>query len=143
MSGNKYPNSGAMFAREKRNERAADFSGQFTIDDDVLDYVIRKAEQGEPVELDISGWKKRTTSSGTMLGLQIRLPYRDRQNSDRPRENNARQQPARGTYRSGGNFRDRGNDAPRQGRFRQEDRPRQQDFNDPFPEDFGEKDPFD
>lgn len=115
MTERRYPNSGAMFAREKRSEKAADFGGQFTLDDDILDYIVRKAERGEPVELEISGWKRRSTNGGTLLGLKIELPWKERggdrggrstggnnfrsgSGGDRPRENVQ----ARGSYRSGG-----------------------------------------
>lgn len=120
MVDRKFPNSGAMFARQKRSEKAPDFGGQFMLENEVLDYVIRCAERGDPVELEISGWKRRTTNDGVMLGLKIELPYSVR--SSQQATTNPQQ--GRGTYRSQPR---QGGEPYRNDPYRNE-RPRNQDY---------------
>lgn len=145
MADSKYPNSGAMFARQKRSERAADFGGQFTIDEDVLDYVLRCAERGQKVELEISAWKRQTSNSGQMLGLKIELPL-----SERNPSRNTQSRPG-GSYRSGGGEQSRYQSRD-QGNYRGEQKQRdfRRDMNDDFPEEVrngprrsADKDPWD
>jgi hypothetical protein len=88
-----YPNSGAMFARQKKSDSASDFGGDFTLDDDVLDYVVSCAERGQPVKLEISAWKRRTQDGGSFLSLALQTPYETR--------GGQRQQQGRGGYGGG------------------------------------------
>ena len=98
MAAEDYPNTGAMFAREKKSEKAADMGGDFTLEGDVLDYVIRCAERGEPVKLEIAGWKRRTRQGGQMLSVKIQTPYEQRGGGPRQNNYNRGAQPQRGGY---------------------------------------------
>jgi len=104
---NKYPNTGAIFPRQKRNPKAADFGGDVTLEGDVVDYIIRCAERGEEVKIDISAWKRQTNSGGTMLSLKVELPFSERQGGQNygGRQQQGGRPPIRtsnGPYRGGG-----------------------------------------
>ena len=74
-----YPNSGAMFTREKRSQNSADMSGDFTISGDVLDYILREYENGNrSVSLEIAGWKRRSSNGGQFMSVKIQTPYSER-----------------------------------------------------------------
>lgn len=79
---NNYPNSGTLFVRQKKGPKAPDYGGDFTLDGDVLDYIIRKAERGEPVKLDISGWKRMGRNNTTFVSINIQTPYSERSGND-------------------------------------------------------------
>jgi len=136
---NQYPNSGTLFVRDKRSPKAADYGGDFTLDGEVLDYVLRSAERGQPVKLEISGWKRQGRNNTTFISLKLDTPYAERSN------NQSRQQPAqqrtmtsRGEYPSsnyGGGKQTNGYATQTRGseanqRFRQE-------LNDDIPDNFG------
>ena len=103
---------GALFSRQKRNDAAPDMGGDITIEGDELDFLIRCAEEGKPVKLEISAWKKRTRDGGSFLSLSAQIPYavrnegsgrNDRNDGYRDDRggNRADIQTTRGTYRSG------------------------------------------
>lgn len=75
---NKYPNSGALFARQKRTPNSADVGGDFTIDGDVLEYILREARKGS-VKLEISGWRKMGRSNEPFTSIKVAIPWKDRQ----------------------------------------------------------------
>lgn len=139
MANKDYPNSGAMFARQKRSERAADFSGQFTLDGDVLDYILRCAERGDKVELDISGWKRHTTNSGQMLGLKIELPLAVRQPDRRPQQGGYNRGGGGGSYRSGNREQERYPSRDDSRDARREEAPRRPDMRREMQDDFPEE----
>lgn len=85
MADKSYPNTGAMFAREKKSDKAADMGGDFTIEEEVLDYILRCVDRREPVKLEIAGWKRRTRDGGQMLSIKIQTPYEERGGS-RPQQ---------------------------------------------------------
>ena len=89
---NQYPNSGSLFVRDKRSPKAADYGGDFTLDNEVLDYVLRQAERGQPVKLEISGWKRMGRNNTTFISVKIDTPYAERQ------QNGGARQPQRGGY---------------------------------------------
>jgi hypothetical protein len=81
----RFPNSGAVFPRQKRNEKAADMGGDVTIEEDVLDYIVRAAENGSTqVKLELSAWKRRTRDGGSMLSMKVEIPYEIRKNGGQP-----------------------------------------------------------
>jgi len=107
---------GALFTRNKGSEKAPDMGGDITIEGDELDYMIRCAEQGKPVKLDVSAWKKRTRDGGAMLSLSVQIPYDVRSQGSQQRQSRDIQT-TRGTYRSG---RDNGPSDNRDGYERRE-----------------------
>ena len=74
-----YPNSGALFARQKRSQNSADVGGDFTIDGDVLDYIVREARKGS-VKLEISGWRKMGRNNQPWTSIKVAIPYALREN---------------------------------------------------------------
>jgi hypothetical protein len=76
-----FQNGGALFVREKRNPNAADYGGDFTIDADVLSYVENCIRRGDPVKLEISGWKRQGRNDTQFISLSINTPYEYRQNN--------------------------------------------------------------
>lgn len=109
MAGNfdnkEFPNSGAMFQREKKSQKAADFGGDFTISGEVLQYVMAQAQAGLPVKLEISGWKRIGQNNMNFLSISIQTPYELRKGNQ---GNQSRQNFGSGTgggyNRGGGNF---------------------------------------
>lgn len=97
MAGN-YDNSsgGAMFVRQKKHPKAADYGGDFTLTGDVLDYVLREAERGNPVKLEISGWKRQGRGNTTFISVNVQTPYSERGGGQ---QQNFRQ--GRGSYNEG------------------------------------------
>lgn len=95
MAEKTYPNSGAMFGRNKTSDKAADMGGDFTLEDDVLDYILLCVERRRPIKLEIAGWKRRTRDGGQMLSLKIQTPYEERGGAPQ-------RQQSRGNDRGGG-----------------------------------------
>lgn len=89
-----FGSGGAMFVREKKSQNAADYGGDVTLEGDVLDYIVRKAANGEEVKVEIGGWK-RQGRNGSFLSLKVQLPYAERQSGQAPRQGF---QTTRGTF---------------------------------------------
>ena len=79
--GKDYPNSGALFQRDKRGPSSPDMGGDFTIDAEVLDYVMKCANAGEQVKLEISTWRKQGRS-GDFQSITVNIPYKVRQEAE-------------------------------------------------------------
>ncbi len=92
-----FPNSGAMFNRQKRSPASPDMTGQFTLNDDVLSYVMQQAQAGLPVELEVKGWHK-ASQKGPFVSLSVDIPFQVRE----PEKYAANQQAKQG---GGGNYR--------------------------------------
>lgn len=73
-----FGSGGAMFVRQKKSPKAADYSGDFTLEGDVLDYVLREAERGNPVKLEIAGWKRQGRNNSVFISLNVQTPYSER-----------------------------------------------------------------
>lgn len=111
------PNRGAMFTRQKRSDNHPDFGGDFTLGGDVLDYIIRCAENRETPKLRISAWKKQTARGGVMMSLQIQLDNQDGQYQPR-QGNRVNEERPRGFARTYGDQKSDGENR----RFRDDDR---------------------
>lgn len=109
MAGN-FQNGGALFHRQKKSPKAADYGGDFTLEGEVLDYVLRCVERNEQVKLDISGWQRQGRNNTNFISLSIEKPYALRQQGEQ-----------RGGYSSGSN---QASYTPRQ--QGQQEQPRQQ-----------------
>jgi hypothetical protein len=81
-----YPNSGSMFVRDKKSEKAADYGGDFTIDAEVLDYVIKQYERGLPVKLELSAWSRQGRNNTKFLSLKVDTPWSERQQNSGTRQ---------------------------------------------------------
>lgn len=81
---NEFPNSGSMHSREKRTPNAPDMGGDFTITGEVLDYVLREAQNSREVKLELSAWRKMSRANVAFLSLSINTPYAYRQQQQNP-----------------------------------------------------------
>jgi hypothetical protein len=96
-----YPNSGALFpVKQKRSDNSPDQTGNIVISDDVLDYVLRLAESGEEVKLDLSAWIRISRNNTSFTSVKINIPYSVRMEEQgnptyqaRPRYNQQRNEP--------------------------------------------------
>ena len=80
-----FPNSGALFpTRQKRSDNSPDISGSITITDDVLDYVLREAEHGDEVKLELSGWQRMSRNNTNFTSLKVNIPYAVRMEEGNP-----------------------------------------------------------
>ena len=75
----KYPNSGALWKRQKRNDKAPDMGGEVLITQELLDSLPRD-EDGD-LRLEVSAWV-RQTPKGEFLSLKVAKPY----NADSPKQ---------------------------------------------------------
>jgi hypothetical protein len=66
-------NLGNIFRnRTKRNERAPDWTGDFTLDEEFLNSLLAKCKNKE-VRVNIAGWDKEG-KSGTYMNAKLSLP---------------------------------------------------------------------
>jgi hypothetical protein len=70
-------NKGALFARQKTNERGPDIGGEIVLAGDVLNYVVANARSGK-VKLELSGWR-RSGQKGNFTSISIQIPYKERE----------------------------------------------------------------
>lgn len=126
MPDNMYPNSGTLFYEEnKRNEKAPDFKGTFTLDAEVLDYVLRCARERRAVKLEASGWRRQGREK-RFISFKVSMPYMERSEAPQQQSRNAyrdaRDEPPRGQYAR-----------PSRVQSRPSRNTRQEDFNDDIP----------
>jgi hypothetical protein len=93
-----YPNSGALFSQQKKSQNAPDMNGNIVISEDVLDYVLKMAQQGE-VKLEISGWRRQAQSGVNFLSLKVQTPYAERQQNFGDQQQNPQYRPQQGYQR--------------------------------------------
>jgi|SRR6478609_1260824 len=101
-----YENSGTLFVRQKKGPKAPDYGGDFTIGGEVLDYIMRKAERGEPVKLEVSGWKRMGRNNTTFVSLSIQTPYAERGGNEGQRATPSGRTGYQNQSRGGGNSRE-------------------------------------
>lgn len=63
-----YPNSGALFPREKRTDKAPDWGGEIIMERSLLQQLMSEAE-GDGVKIKISGWVRQGTR-GDFISLK-------------------------------------------------------------------------
>lgn len=63
-----YPNSGAIFPRQKRTDKAPDWGGEIVMEASLLKELIQQSE-GDGVTIRISGWV-RQGSRGEFISLK-------------------------------------------------------------------------
>lgn len=105
MAGN-YGSGGALFTNtNKKSPKASDYRGDVTLEGELLDYIMREAERGNPVKIELSGWKRQGRGGSTFISLSAQTPYSER--------GGQQQQPqfrqGRGSYNEGdgsGRYRD-------------------------------------
>lgn len=107
-----FENGGALFPlRRKNSDRSPDFAGDFTIDGELLDYIMELMQNGERVKLGIIAWKRQGRSGSSFLSLSIKEPLPDRDEArpsfqgggDRPlRPQRPQASPNEGHRREGG-----------------------------------------
>lgn len=68
----KYTNSGALWKRQKRSDKAPDMGGEVLITQELLDSLPRD-EDGD-LRLEVSAWI-RQTAKGEFLSLKVAKPY--------------------------------------------------------------------
>ncbi len=100
---NSFGSGGALFVRDKKSPNAADYGGDVTLEGEVLDYILREAENGNPVKIEFGGWKRQGRNNTTFISLSANIPYSVRQGQSQPapqRRTNESFQTSRGTYPS-------------------------------------------
>ena len=71
-----FPNSGSMHVRQKRSDKAPDMGGDFTIENEVLAYIVQMAQQGaRSVSLEISGWNRMGRNNQHFMSISVNTPY--------------------------------------------------------------------
>lgn len=73
-----YPNSGALFPRQKKTEKSPDMGGDFTLNGEVLQYVLDCAQRGAPVKLEIVGRRRMGRNNMSFISLNVNTPYEER-----------------------------------------------------------------
>ncbi len=68
----KYTNSGALWKRQKKNDKAPDMGGELLLTQDLIDSLPRD-EDGD-IRLEVSAWV-RQTAKGEFLSLKAAKPY--------------------------------------------------------------------
>lgn len=77
-------NGGALFQRQKKSQNSPDMGGDFTLEGDVLDYILDCASRGEPVKLDIAAWRKMSRNNGTFMSISVNIPWQVRRDQQQP-----------------------------------------------------------
>lgn len=75
----KYTNSGALWKRQKRNDKAPDMGGEILLTQELIDSLPRD-EDGD-LRLEISAWI-RQTAKGEFLSVKAAKPY----NAESPKQ---------------------------------------------------------
>lgn len=69
---------GALFAKDakkKTNPNQPDFDGYVVLDPAEMSAIMELWKRGEPVRLDLAGWRKRSDRTGTdFLSISAKLP---------------------------------------------------------------------
>lgn len=68
----KYTNSGALWKRQKRSDKAPDMGGEILLTQELIDSLPRD-EDGD-IRMEISAWV-RQTAKGEFLSLKAAAPY--------------------------------------------------------------------
>lgn len=138
MQDRSFGSGGALFVRDKKSAKAPDYGGDFTLEGDVLEYVLANAKSGK-VKLEMSGWKRMGRNNTVFISTQVQTPYEARGGQSR------QPQGGRGSYGGGGQRQQGGysgrsmEDRPRQEYQREEPRrDMRQELNDDIP-DFGSR----
>lgn len=143
-------NQGAIHAQEKRSENAPDFRGEIEISGDVLNHIMRQAQAGQPVRVELAGWKRVGRSNGKpFVSLAVAIPYKERTEAPPQRQSTHAQvtqgfrnptqqqrppiQTSRGPYPQQGQQPQRPVTRPQT----QQNQMFRDDLNDDFPPDFG------
>lgn len=75
--------SGALFNnRKKTSQNAPDMNGNITLSPKLVQYLNEKMARGEPLSLDVSGWRKRSGQGMEFLSLAVKekwVPQQDQQ----------------------------------------------------------------
>jgi hypothetical protein len=72
----RFPNSGALFPlQNRRSDNSPDMTGNILIADEVLDYIVREAQNGNEVQLDMSAWQRISRNNTNFTSLKINIPY--------------------------------------------------------------------
>jgi len=68
----KYTNSGALWKRMKKNDKAPDMAGDILITQELIDSLPRDAD-GD-LKIEVSGWI-RQTAKGEFISLRVSKPW--------------------------------------------------------------------
>jgi hypothetical protein len=64
------PNSGIL----NRRDKGVDWNGQFSVEGDLLKYIMDAARRGEIPKIEIAGWDK-TSPRGDFISIVANIPY--------------------------------------------------------------------
>ena len=72
-----FPPSGRLFSNNKKTSpKAPDVTGKLEISKELLDYLVKCSNKGQPIAMDLAGWRKQSRStSGSWYSLAASLPY--------------------------------------------------------------------
>lgn len=77
-----YPPSGALFTNtRKTSDKHPDYTGSLEISMDVLKVLVEQAKSGQPIKMDIAGWKKTSKAGKSFLSILANKPYEKKQES--------------------------------------------------------------
>jgi hypothetical protein len=72
----RFPNNGGLFpVNDKRSDNSPDMSGTILIADDVLDYIVREAQNGNEVLMELKGWRRISRNNTNYESIAINIPY--------------------------------------------------------------------
>ena len=69
-----YPNSGILLSR-KAEGKSPNYAGGILIADEVLDYIIARYKEKEPVVLDLAAWDKTSKAGNGFISISIKKPF--------------------------------------------------------------------
>lgn len=76
MTDKPYPPSGALFERKQgAPQNAPDLSGPLEISKELLKELIEMANRGEPIKMDLAGYRNEHPARGTWIKLYAKKPY--------------------------------------------------------------------
>lgn len=75
----KYTNTGALWKRPKRNDKAPDMGGEVLLTQELIDSLPRD-EDGD-IRMELSAWIRKT-AKGEFLSIRVSKPW----NSDKPQQ---------------------------------------------------------
>ena len=83
MSENRYPPGGVLFQnRRKMQQNHPDMTGTLEISGELLSELVRSADSGQPIKMDLSAWTKVDKNGNKFLSLTAKKPYVPQQQSN-------------------------------------------------------------
>ena len=79
---NQYPPSGVLFSNNrKQSDKSPDVNGTLEVDADVLRHLADCHNAGQPMKVDLAGWRKTMKGGGTFYSLVAKVPWQKTKNN--------------------------------------------------------------